>query len=271
MFERFSEKARRVVFFARYEASQYGSPCIETEHLLLGLAREDSFVRSRFNLEQLRSDIEKHITRGERISTSIEVPLSLECRRVLELAMEEAERLANKQVDTGHLLLALMRVEESLAAKILREKISRELVLKKFPDPDAQPRTQVAWEPASDAIATLQSFLGGLRDKHAEQLASYFMDSGQFVDAAGRRWVGRQEIEKGFASLFAPFAKRRSSFHIEDTAQISEDLLVASLLWRDSVSSATQNPAMLRMSLVMAPRAEGWAIVLAQATFVEIP
>ena len=47
MFERYTEKARRVIFFARYEASQFGSPCIETEHLLLGLLREDkALVRS---------------------------------------------------------------------------------------------------------------------------------------------------------------------------------------------------------------------------------
>ena len=48
MFERYSERARRVIFFARYEASQYGSPYIETEHLLLGLLREDSGLRRLF-------------------------------------------------------------------------------------------------------------------------------------------------------------------------------------------------------------------------------
>ena len=47
MFERYTEKARRVIFFARYEASRYGSPCIETEHLLLGLLREDASLRWR--------------------------------------------------------------------------------------------------------------------------------------------------------------------------------------------------------------------------------
>jgi len=80
MFERFTEKARRVIFFARYEASQYGSHHIETEHLLLGLVREDKALAKMF-LEQdksaaeLRVEIERHITRGAPTSTSVEVPV----------------------------------------------------------------------------------------------------------------------------------------------------------------------------------------------------
>jgi len=67
MFERYTEKARRVVFFARYEASQYGSPYIETEHLLLGLLREDRALAKRFlgevnAEEEIRSEIARHIT-----------------------------------------------------------------------------------------------------------------------------------------------------------------------------------------------------------------
>ena len=67
MFERYTEKARRVIFFARYEASQFGSPYIETEHLLLGLLREDKtmanrFLRSQAALESIRKQIEAHTT-----------------------------------------------------------------------------------------------------------------------------------------------------------------------------------------------------------------
>ena len=63
MFERYTEKARRVIFFARYEASQFGSPYIETEHLLLGLLREDKalanrFLRSHAAIESIRKQIE---------------------------------------------------------------------------------------------------------------------------------------------------------------------------------------------------------------------
>ena len=97
MFERYTEKARRVIFFARYEASQFGSPYIETEHLLLGLLREDKALTNRF----LRSN---------------------ECKRVLAYAAEEAERLSHKHIGTEHLLLGLLREEKCFAAEILHER-----------------------------------------------------------------------------------------------------------------------------------------------------
>src|ERR1035438_10449878 len=88
MFERYTEKARRVIFFARYEASQFGSPYIETEHLLLGLLREDKaltnrFLRSHASVESIRKQIEGHTTIREKVSTSVDLPLSNECKRVL--------------------------------------------------------------------------------------------------------------------------------------------------------------------------------------------
>ena len=96
MFERYTEKARRVIFYARYEAGNYGSRYIETEHLLLGLLREDRALAKWFpgqsNVEpEIRSEIEKRTTRGERFRTSVEVPLSAECKKVLTLAVETSE------------------------------------------------------------------------------------------------------------------------------------------------------------------------------------
>ena len=95
MFERYTEKARRVIFFARYEASQFGSPYIETEHLLLGLLREDKalanrFLRSHAAIESIRKQIEGHTTIREKVSTSVDLPLSHECKRVLAYGAEEA-------------------------------------------------------------------------------------------------------------------------------------------------------------------------------------
>ncbi|HUE57594.1 MAG TPA: ATP-dependent Clp protease ATP-binding subunit [Candidatus Udaeobacter sp.] len=127
MFERYTEKARRVIFFARYEASQYGSPYIETEHLLLGLMREDKALANRFlrqqgSIESIRKEIEARITIRERISTSVEVPLSAECKRILNMAAEEAERLGHKHVGTEHLLLGILREEKCFGAEILMER-----------------------------------------------------------------------------------------------------------------------------------------------------
>jgi ATP-dependent Clp protease ATP-binding subunit ClpC len=127
MFERYTEKARRVIFFARYEASQFGSPCIETEHLLLGLLREDKalanrFLRSSALVESIRKQIEAHTTMREKVSTSVDLPLSHECKRVLAYGAEEAERLNHKHIGTEHLLLGLLREEKCFAADILHER-----------------------------------------------------------------------------------------------------------------------------------------------------
>ncbi len=127
MFERYTEKARRVIFFGRYEASQFGSPYIETEHLLLGLLREDKALAYRFIgnadvLESIRKQIEAHTVVREKTSTSVDLPLTHECKRVLVYASEEAERLNHKYIDTGHLLLGLLREEKSFAAEVLHER-----------------------------------------------------------------------------------------------------------------------------------------------------
>src|SRR6266699_399262 len=127
MFERYTEKARRVIFFARYEASEVGSPYIETEHLLLGLLREDKALARRLlhsggSVESIRKKIHEYPTVGEKIPTSVDLPLSNECKRVLAYAAEEAERLGHKYIGSEHLLLGLLREKASLAAEILHER-----------------------------------------------------------------------------------------------------------------------------------------------------
>src|ERR1700757_3002878 len=127
MFERYTERARRVIFFARYEASQFGSTTIETEHLLLGLIREDKnltnrFLRNHSSIESIRKEIEGRTTIREKVSTSIDLPLSNECKRILAYAAEEAERLNHRHIGTEHLLLGILREEKCVAAEILHER-----------------------------------------------------------------------------------------------------------------------------------------------------
>lgn len=125
MFEKYTEKARRIIFFARYEVSELGSKTIETEHLLLGLLREDEALISRFlpkdiRGEVLRVQIERQTTRGEKIATALEIPLSVEAKEVLASAAEESESLGHGNIDAAHLLLGLLRTKDSLAEKVLR-------------------------------------------------------------------------------------------------------------------------------------------------------
>jgi len=135
MFERYTEKARRVIFFARYEASQFGSPYIETEHLLLGLLHEDKALTSRFlrpygSVTMIRSQIEAQTIIRDKVSTSVDLPLSNECKRVLAYAADEAEQLSDPHIGTEHLLLGLLREEKCFAAEILHERGLRLLTVR---------------------------------------------------------------------------------------------------------------------------------------------
>jgi ATP-dependent Clp protease ATP-binding subunit ClpC len=126
MFERYTEKARRVIFFARYEALQYGSQVISPEHILLGLMREDKTLSARFfpfrhslSVETVRREVEERIVLRERIPQSVELHLSTETKRILALAAEESRKLKNRHIGPEHLLLGVLREEKSIAAEIL--------------------------------------------------------------------------------------------------------------------------------------------------------
>jgi hypothetical protein len=127
MFERYTEKARRVIFFARYEASIVGSPEIGDEHLLIGLMREDKGVLRRYivgeaSVESIRAAITASTVVREPTSTSVDLPLSRDAKRILAYAAEEAERLSHQHIGTEHLLLGILREESCLSARLLRER-----------------------------------------------------------------------------------------------------------------------------------------------------
>ncbi len=127
MFERYTEKARRVIFFARYEASLVGSPEIGDEHLLIGLMREDKGLLRRYigvesSAESIRAAITASTVVREPTSTSVDLPLSSDAQRILAHAAEEAERLAHQHIGTEHLLLGILREESCLSARLLRER-----------------------------------------------------------------------------------------------------------------------------------------------------
>jgi ClpA/ClpB-like protein len=127
VFERYTEKARRVIFFARYEASAFGSPYIESEHLLLGFLRESKALSAKlfsgpsFTVDNIRKEIERHTTVGEKIPTSVDLPLSNECKRILHYASEEADRLGHKHIGTEHLLAGMCQEKDCYAARLLSE------------------------------------------------------------------------------------------------------------------------------------------------------
>jgi ClpA/ClpB-like protein len=124
MFERFTEKARRAIFFARYEASQLSSPFIGAEHILLGVLRENLQllkVASVIDLESVRNMLAPKVP-GPKIATSTDLPLDAASRRILGYAEEEAGRMERHYIGCEHLLLGLVREKDSFAAKFLEHK-----------------------------------------------------------------------------------------------------------------------------------------------------
>lgn len=125
MFERFTEAARRALFFSRYEASEQGSLSIGAEHMLLGLTREPQGIVVALlaptgrPLKVLREEIKAECPVREQISGSVEIPFSAEARQAIEFTADEANRLRHGYIAPEHLVLGLMRIEGSAAAKIL--------------------------------------------------------------------------------------------------------------------------------------------------------
>jgi len=127
MFERYTEKARRVIFFARYEASQVGASQIEAEHILLGMLREDRSIAARFfpagyaDSSLMRSRIERRLVGSRLSSSNVDLPLSTEAKRVLSYAAKESAMLGHRHIETDHLLLGLLVEEGTIAHDLLTE------------------------------------------------------------------------------------------------------------------------------------------------------
>ncbi len=126
MFERYTEKTRRSIFWGRYEASTDGSPTIECVHLLLGMLREnhgllgDDVDAAKF-AEEVRLEMTRGRSQREPIPTSVDLPLSHEAKRVLAYGAEEAERMGHKHIGSEHLLLGLLREEGSFPTRLLQK------------------------------------------------------------------------------------------------------------------------------------------------------
>ncbi len=124
MFERFTERARRVIILAQEEAKRLNHSAVGTEHILLGIIREGEGVASKvleslnINPDRVRAEIESAIGRGERTPYE-EVAFTPRAKKVLELALDEARRLGHNYIGTEHLLLGLIREGEGVAARVL--------------------------------------------------------------------------------------------------------------------------------------------------------
>jgi hypothetical protein len=122
MFERYTESARQAIFFAREEASKFGSSCIESEHLLLGTMRSCELeLNELLKLKELEGALRGDLSASAQLDTTSkrDVPLSNKSKRILAYAAEEAARLNSPGISSGHLLLGILRESEGGASRFL--------------------------------------------------------------------------------------------------------------------------------------------------------
>jgi len=161
MFERFSDRARKVMALAHQEAQSFNHEYIGTEHILLGLVKEASGVGANalknleIDLHQVRVEVEKLVKSGPDTVTMGKLPQTPRAKKVIEYAIEEARNLNHDYVGTEHLLLGLLREEEGVAAQVLMNlglnlEDVREAVLELLGSEDG-PKAEAPHEPAEES------------------------------------------------------------------------------------------------------------------------
>ncbi|MCE9584356.1 MAG: NDP-hexose 4-ketoreductase, partial [Planctomycetes bacterium] len=125
MFDKFTDRARKVMSLARQEAQRFNHEYIGTEHILLGLVQEGSGIAAKvlrnldIDLKKIRQEVEKLIPHGPPTVTMGQLPFTPRAKRVLELAQEEATALGHDYIGTEHLVLGLLKENEGVAAQVL--------------------------------------------------------------------------------------------------------------------------------------------------------
>src|SRR5688572_13204349 len=125
MFDRFTDRAKKVMNLARQEAQRLNHEYIGTEHILLGLVQEGSGVAANvlknldIDLKKIRQEVEKLVKAGPSMVTMGQLPFTPRAKKVLELALEEASNLGHNYIGTEHILLGLIRERDGKAAKVL--------------------------------------------------------------------------------------------------------------------------------------------------------
>ena len=125
MFERFTDRARKVMALANQEAQRFNHEYIGTEHILLGLVKEGSGVGATVlknldvDIKKLRLEVEKQVKSGPDMVTMGKLPQTPRAKKVIEYAIEEARSLNHNHVGTEHILLGLLRETEGIAAQVL--------------------------------------------------------------------------------------------------------------------------------------------------------
>ena len=170
MFDRFTDRARKVMGLARQEAQRFNHEYIGTEHILLGLIQEGSGVAANvlknmdIELKKIRGEIEKMVKTGPTMVTMGQLPFTPRAKKVLELALEEASNLGHNYLGTEHLLLGLLRESEGIAAQVLMnlgiklEDVREEVLEFLGAEPPPAPEKEKGGTPSKSKTPALDTF-----------------------------------------------------------------------------------------------------------------
>jgi ATP-dependent Clp protease ATP-binding subunit ClpC len=188
VFEKYSGKSRRVVFFSRYEASQLGARETEPEHFLLAIIREDpaflvSILRQgEVGLSLLRSTIETNLRQGPKLAGSVDLPLSQRAKAMISTAASEAESARDEWITSRHLMLGLVLDEGSLAARLLRDEGVTVQSIRQAPAGTSEALPRRKQSDAAQILAQLSALIDVLisrgvfsRQDLAEELANRYI------------------------------------------------------------------------------------------------
>jgi len=214
MFERYTEQARRTIFFARYEASQLRSLWIEPVHLLLGLLREDALLRrmlSEVQREEIRKHVEQNFMGTEQVSTSVDLPLSHPAKRALDRARDAADEAGGHgPIDSAHLLLGVLRIGDAPILELLQQQgIDERKVKERMKGlPPSPPKSRPRAERSEAALEQISDEAAGERLKRLPWTRKQAI--GHLIDwaAAHHDWIGRALVEKSVVAHAYPFEDR---------------------------------------------------------------
>ncbi|MGH9614922.1 MAG: Clp protease N-terminal domain-containing protein, partial [Bryobacteraceae bacterium] len=165
MFERYTENARRAIFFARHEAAHAGSRFVETPDLLLGILRETPVLPELLDtIAVIRNEISAERPPRASIALSAEIPLGDDCKEALSHSADEAGREGSRAITPKHLLIGILRLPGSLGAKILASHgITEEKLLAQVFEMVFSQRNALLFGPDGELLCPLVRRRNGLR------------------------------------------------------------------------------------------------------------
>jgi len=275
VFERFTEKARRVVFFGRYEASEAGSRSIEIEHILLGMLREAPglFVAQDGTPKKtaIEATIRSRLATGPRISASVDLPLSEECKQLVYKAVSEAERWGSRHVDVEHFVAAMLRERGSSAARLLE---AAGITAESFV-------TSMSGAHAAGGLATAEALKEALHqvfkgmeffwnEQESYGFAGLFTTGGELIDVLGAVWTGQHGIAEAICA-FDRLAMEFVAIKMKDDYYqlIGERNALARVRWDVELRESGRKVGGVLSTFVLENAEEGWRILLGHNTRIE--